>query len=217
VTKLRIKSGRIPWRRGGVAFVSPDWVEAEAGRLSDRDRLLILADPALTVETRSTAKADWTPVPEEERQAARLELHGDGKPSDALLRTTLAYEITGPADAIRMAVAVSAYLEAHPDVRPRLVEALAAAGHSPNSEGGTSAPAGAESPARPRAAKGARADGPAAGDAAGPNDNAPAARGGSGDEGAPSAGGASSDPAARTDASAEAAGRQDGGGDGGEG
>ncbi len=132
---LRIKSSKTPWRRGGIAFATADWVEVKGKSLADQQRLQILADPLLTVEARANAKADWELVDDEAREAARLELHGDGAPGPAPALALFRYEIRGPEDCVQMGLAVSAWLKAHPEGQEVFREAMVKAEASSTEDG----------------------------------------------------------------------------------
>ncbi len=201
---VRIRSARKGYRRGGVEFKSTDWVVVSARKLSAASRRSLLADPLITVEF-GDAKADtWSPADPDDVHAARTAGHQKGPlppPPGALFR----YEIRGPEDCTKMAVAVAKYIEAHPDTRPAVEEAMRAAfplhvvdldaprtaaasvseaAASTDSEGGEAAPAASEFPAKSGRAKSVPAEGAAAGDTAASDDSPPgdeeAAEGGAG-------------------------------------
>ena len=222
MAQLRIKSSRTPWRRGGVAFISAEPVEVERKRLSDAQYLQLLADPILTVEARASVKADWAAVADEEREAARLQLHGDGQARALPPAAVLRCEIRGPQDCIRMAICVQNYLEGHPEFRRELEEAMEAAfplralrlmDEDEDDDAGDAAGASTTS----RGGRGGKAPKPDPAETASAADD-PAPLGGNPGDGAGAEPPAPEpDPASAVDAAAEADARQDGGGDGGEG
>ena len=74
-TRIRIKSSRSGYRRGGLSF-SKDWQEVDTASLSRVQQRAVLDDPVLAIEGHNDDDT-WSPLPAEIREGLAALLEGD--------------------------------------------------------------------------------------------------------------------------------------------